>query len=153
MGLAANIHNNEIMKDVYDQKTAEVKELLAEALVSGLPPRVEQRLKAATPVQMNRWIHLIAEAAMVNTFCKMLSVPPTKYPRSPLLEAIRHLARVKFGTGDGYAQGIAQGKAFVLQRILGSKFGPLPAWATNRLKNATAPQVVVDRPVPRRNDP
>jgi len=45
----------------------------------------------------------------------------------------------RIGIAKGIKQGIAKGESKLLKRLLERRFGALPAWATEKLSNATEP--------------
>ena len=45
----------------------------------------------------------------------------------------------RIGRAKGITQGIAKGESRLLKRLLERRFGALPAWATEKLSNATEP--------------
>ena len=47
------------------------------------------------------------------------------------------------GWSEGKAEGLVLGKAELLEEMLRDRFGPLPPWATKRLKSATPVQLAL----------
>ncbi|TBV14575.1 transposase [Stutzerimonas kirkiae] len=50
-------------------------------------------------------------------------------------------AGMQEGREEGLEQGLEKGQALLLRRLLGNRFGPLPAWASERLDQASVEQV------------
>ena len=47
----------------------------------------------------------------------------------------------RMGIEKGRQEGLQQGEALVLRRLLTRRFGPLPPWVEERLHNATVPDL------------
>ncbi|MEA3643967.1 MAG: DUF4351 domain-containing protein [Lamprobacter sp.] len=50
-------------------------------------------------------------------------------------------AALRYAREEGLQQGLEQGESTILRRLLTRRFGPLPAWAEQRLAGATTDQL------------